>query len=671
MKQLTQKLTKTLGLLLLLMAVVSSCKKSHNEDPTVPASTSNLSGKIDGKDIAISESALTTTYYASTGEPSSLLTSAALDNSGTKMDFFIPDLTAGTYNITPKLGTSSNPGNPGLKVQATTPTTTQTYISYTSTGNIYFAVSGTVIVTLDNDKVTVKWDISFKDATGRTFTSAGSFTIYFYKTVTKPKTEVKDPTPVTVKPTIDNISPTAGAAGDEVAIAGTNFSTSLTDDVVKFNGVAATVKTATATKLTVTVPQATTGVVTVKIANSETATGPTFTYVSAPTITGFTPSTGAAGDVVTITGTNFSTTAADNVVKFNGTAGTVTAATATSLTVTVPQGVTTGNITLSVKGGAAINGPLFTVKAPTTSLSWQEVYTPSPFMGPFVHSATVGNSLILSTIDYNWIGYSADGTTWTNLNTSFKALGETTVKQVVSDGKYYYFLTNKSLYKTVNGSEWIKINIPQGETTTLFFNGSDMYLILFSIIYKSTDGGANWSNYGTNSQFDLVSVVKTPDNSLFGFGKGASGNSYALYKSTDFAKSWTQVSAKSFYLYQGIVEQILTASGNNSIMISASDVTEYSIIRTRPQISLDGGKTFNQLSTDITCYAVYASGNLMIAGGGGKMSVSTDAGATFTQTDALPDAQAVCYVKTDSYLYCVGAKTTSSARVIYRTRIPQ
>lgn len=71
-----------------------------------------------------------------------------------------------------------------------------------------------------------------------------------------------------------------------------------------------------------------------------------------PTISSFTPTSGAIGTPVTITGTNFSSTAANNIVYFGAVKGNVTAASATSLTVTVPPGansdritVTTGNLT--------------------------------------------------------------------------------------------------------------------------------------------------------------------------------------------------------------------------------------------------------------------------------------------------------------------------------------
>jgi hypothetical protein len=71
----------------------------------------------------------------------------------------------------------------------------------------------------------------------------------------------------------------------------------------------------------------------------------TKSWAQAPTITSFTPTSGAVGATVTITGTGFNTTPANNIVFFGATRATVTAATATSLTVTVPIGATYGAIT--------------------------------------------------------------------------------------------------------------------------------------------------------------------------------------------------------------------------------------------------------------------------------------------------------------------------------------
>lgn len=71
------------------------------------------------------------------------------------------------------------------------------------------------------------------------------------------------------------------------------------------------------------------------------------------------------GSTVTISGSNFSTTPADNVVKFNGVAAAVTSASATSLTVTVPAGATSGQVSVTTPGGTATSGswfyPLYTL----------------------------------------------------------------------------------------------------------------------------------------------------------------------------------------------------------------------------------------------------------------------------------------------------------------------
>ena len=70
----------------------------------------------------------------------------------------------------------------------------------------------------------------------------------------------------------------------------------------------------------------------------------------APTLTGFTPTSGQVGTAVTIVGTNFT----NPTVSFNGTAAIVTTSTATSITTNVPNGATTGNISV-VSNGVTLN----------------------------------------------------------------------------------------------------------------------------------------------------------------------------------------------------------------------------------------------------------------------------------------------------------------------------
>jgi alpha-tubulin suppressor-like RCC1 family protein len=86
--------------------------------------------------------------------------------------------------------------------------------------------------------------------------------------------------------------------------------------------------------------------------------------VQAPTITSFTPATGAQGATVTVTGTNL---AATTSVTFDGTASAqVTGVTATQLQAVVPAGATTGTIAVTTPSGTATSAKSFGV-LPTIS----------------------------------------------------------------------------------------------------------------------------------------------------------------------------------------------------------------------------------------------------------------------------------------------------------------
>ena len=70
-------------------------------------------------------------------------------------------------------------------------------------------------------------------------------------------------------------------------------------------------------------------------------------------VAGFSPSAAYTGYSITVSGTGFSTTPALNAVVVGGVSATVSAATATSLTVTVPYGASTGVISVTVSGVTA------------------------------------------------------------------------------------------------------------------------------------------------------------------------------------------------------------------------------------------------------------------------------------------------------------------------------
>lgn len=165
------------------------------------------------------------------------------------------------------------------------------------------------------------------------------------------------------KPTITSFSPEQGTAGTEVVIVGTNFSPSVENNVVEFNGASALIIDAEATQLTVNVPEeATSGKITVSVGGQEVESTDDFVIPAAPTITSFSPNQGKGGTEVTIIGTAFSDIPENNTVRFNGTEVTVVNANSTQLLVQLPpEGATTGNITVTVNGHEVESEEVFTV----------------------------------------------------------------------------------------------------------------------------------------------------------------------------------------------------------------------------------------------------------------------------------------------------------------------
>ena len=86
--------------------------------------------------------------------------------------------------------------------------------------------------------------------------------------------------------------------------------------------------------------------------------GKCFIAPSAPSISGFTPTSGTTGSSVVITGSNFIGVSG---VTFNGTSAAFTGDSTSQITATVPGAATTGTISVIAGGGTATSGGTFTV----------------------------------------------------------------------------------------------------------------------------------------------------------------------------------------------------------------------------------------------------------------------------------------------------------------------
>ncbi len=206
-------------------------------------------------------------------------------------------------------------------------------------------------------------------------------------------------------PTITSLSVTTGAVGAAVTITGTNLGATQGTGIVTFGGATATVGTWSATSITTTVPSgATTGNLVVN-ASGVATNGVSFTVVPAPSITSLSQMSGAVGVSVTITGANFGATQGSGSVSFNGTAATPTSWSATSITVPVPGGATTGNVTVSASGVTS-SGVNFTVLPGITSLS--------PTAGAIGASITINGTNFGSTQGSSTLTFNGSATTPTS-----------------------------------------------------------------------------------------------------------------------------------------------------------------------------------------------------------------------------------------------------------------
>src|SRR5208283_3680638 len=148
-------------------------------------------------------------------------------------------------------------------------------------------------------------------------------------------------------------------------ITGSNFGSTQGLSTINFNGVPATSITSwTNNQIVALFPSnATSGPVTV-VANSIRSNGNFAFTLYNPVITSLSPATGQAGSTVIISGSGFTVgEGTGSGVSFNGVPGEVTLGgwTDTSITVFVPDGVTSGPVTVT-KSGVTSNSLLFTVE---------------------------------------------------------------------------------------------------------------------------------------------------------------------------------------------------------------------------------------------------------------------------------------------------------------------
>ncbi len=211
-------------------------------------------------------------------------------------------------------------------------------------------------------------------------------------------------------PNITSLNPTSGPIATSVVIAGTNFGASQGTSTITFNGIAAAPTSWSATSISAPVPNgATTGNAVVTV-NGVASNGVAFTVTSTtPSITSLNPVSGPVGTPVTITGVNFGVSQGTSTLTFNGTAATPTNWSATSISVPVPTGATTGNVIVTVNTQAS-NGISFTVTPPPPSITSLNPASGVVGTSVIIAGANFGASQGTSTVTFN--GTAGTPTAW-------------------------------------------------------------------------------------------------------------------------------------------------------------------------------------------------------------------------------------------------------------------
>jgi RHS repeat-associated protein len=331
----------------------------------------------------------------------------------------------------------------------------------------------------------------------------------------------------TVIPHITSLSTASGAVGAAVTITGTSFGSAQGSSTVTFNGATATPTSWSATTILVPIPSgATTGNVIVTVSN-QASNGVSFTILPTPSITSVSPTSGTVGSLVTISGANFGASQGSGTVTFNGTIASVSSWSASSISVSVPSGASTGNV-IVFASGVNSNGAPFTVE--NVPQGWVDGDVgPGGAMGSASYSndaftvksagngvgAYNGNNATIDGFHFVYQQLSGDGSIAariTSLQGGWAVQAGVMIRETLDQSSANEFL---SVDQTASLSEnfWNRTSAGGSEsyTKTNGLSGLPIWLKLVRqsnnfTAYTSPDG-INWLQYGTTATISMAQSV--------------------------------------------------------------------------------------------------------------------------------------------------------------------
>ncbi len=304
-----------------------------------------------------------------------------------------------------------------------------------------------------------------------------------------------------------------------------------------------------------------------------------------PTITGFSPASGASSTTVTITGSNFDPDPFHMLVTFaDNVPATVTSATATQLVVTVPAGASTGAIkvtngltqrevsstasfTVTSSGGGGGGG-----SAVWTQRSSGTAYT--------LDSVAYGNGLFVAGGFGNTIISSTDGITWTSRSSTSNAKPDADYYQV--NGLAWSASTNRFiavgdrsvvnnsipplLATSPDGITWTRASLASGtyigaKLTDVTSDSAGITVVGPGYVFHSTDGVAWTSETAAGN----LSGVASSGTMRVAVGYDNAMTPAALIYTSNNRGAWTRVTAPT-----GFAPTDVTWNGSVFVIVGSS-----------------------------------------------------------------------------------------------------
>jgi regulation of enolase protein 1 (concanavalin A-like superfamily) len=261
-----------------------------------------------------------------------------------------------------------------------------------------------------------------------------------------------------------------------------------------------------------------------------------------PNIASISPTTGPAGTPVAITGSGFGATQGGSLVTLNSAPVTINSWSATSISITIPAGVTSGPLVVSVAPSMTNSNPvIFTVSSPTLPGSWLDQDIGAVNLAGSANYAT-GTFTVKSS--GQWIWDVADG-----MHFAYQPLSGdgTIVARVLS----------------AQGSPYPQAGVMIREALTA--GSSHAYLT-----YEPYPGPSIYL-YSRSTSGASTSSQTTPVNALPYWVKLVrSGSTFSGYASTD-GVNWVQVgTTQTISMAQNVYIGLAVSANNNSVLATAT-----------------------------------------------------------------------------------------------------